>query len=249
MFSKLLGWMVLRARSDNSKEIEILYIRHQLAVLQRRTPRPQVGWTDRAVIAALARLLPVWRRHRMLVTPSTILRWHRQPAVTTAPSATRRALMRYDGEVVRHAGARASSALHLRPLIDAAVAIGFAATGRGPPTSCRTTKIAPRRSSTTRRAAEAGPHDSGVDVRPQLPKIAFMTMAGGLTTMEVERDTRLPSTRGGGRYAPRSGTRDPRPRRVGPRDEWRPQPSARLRAPRERHPRRRQPGDVYLGSA
>src|SRR5919112_6799837 len=144
MFSKLLGWMVLRARSDNSKEIEILYIRHQLAVLQRRTPRPQVGWTDRAVIAALARLLPVWRRHRMLVTPSTILRWHRQPAVTTASSATGRALMRYDGEVVRHAGARASSALHLRPLIDAAgPAIGFAATGRGPPTSCRTTKIAP----------------------------------------------------------------------------------------------------------
>ena len=36
-----------------------------------------MGWTDRAVIAALARLLPVWRRHRMLVTPSTILRWHR----------------------------------------------------------------------------------------------------------------------------------------------------------------------------
>ena len=171
MFSKLLGWMVLRARSDNSKEIEILVIRHQLAVLQRRTPRPQVGWTDRAVIAALARLLSVWRRHRVLVTPSTILRWHRQPAVTTASSATGRALMRYDGEVVRHAGARASSALHLRPLIDAAVAIGFAATGRGPPTSCRTTKIAPRRSSTTRRAAEAGPHDSGVDVRPQLPKL------------------------------------------------------------------------------
>src|SRR3954469_3425247 len=80
-------------------------------------------------------------------------------------------------------------------------------------------------------------------------RIAFMTMAGGLTTMEVERDTRLPSTGGGGRYAPRSGTRDPRPRRVGCRDEWRPQPSARLCAPRERHARRRHPGDVYLGSA
>jgi hypothetical protein len=44
------------------------------------------------------------------------------------------------------------------------------------------------------RAAEAGPPDSGVDVRPQLPKNACMTMAGGLTTMEVERDTHLPST-------------------------------------------------------
>ena len=78
MFSKLLGWMVLRTRSDTSKEIEILVLRHQLAVLQRRTPRPRMSWTDRAVIAALARLLPVRRRLGLLVTPSTILRWHRQ---------------------------------------------------------------------------------------------------------------------------------------------------------------------------
>ena len=56
MFSKLLGWMVLRTRSDTAKEIEILLLRHQLAVLQRRTPRPRMSWTDRAVIAALARL-------------------------------------------------------------------------------------------------------------------------------------------------------------------------------------------------
>jgi putative transposase len=78
MFSKLLGWMVLRSRSDTTKEIEILLLRHQLAVLRRRTPRPPMSWTDRAVIAALARLLPVRRRHGLLVTPSTILRWHRQ---------------------------------------------------------------------------------------------------------------------------------------------------------------------------
>ena len=75
--TKLLGWMVLHARSDTTKEIEILVLRHQLAVLQRRTPRLQTRWTDRAVIAALARLLPV-RRRCGLVTPSTILRWHRQ---------------------------------------------------------------------------------------------------------------------------------------------------------------------------
>jgi putative transposase len=78
MFSKLLGWMVLRSRSDTTKEIEILLLRQQLAVLRRRTPRPPMSWTDRAVIAALARLLPVRRRHGLLVTPSTILRWHRQ---------------------------------------------------------------------------------------------------------------------------------------------------------------------------
>jgi putative transposase len=78
MFSKLLGWIVLRTRSDTSKEIEILVLRHQLAVLQRRMPHRRMSWTDRGVIAALARLLPVRRRHGMLVTPSTILRWHRQ---------------------------------------------------------------------------------------------------------------------------------------------------------------------------
>jgi putative transposase len=58
MFAKLLSWMMLRARSDTVNEIEILVLRHQLAVLQRRAPRPQVSWSDRAVIAVLARLLP-----------------------------------------------------------------------------------------------------------------------------------------------------------------------------------------------
>ena len=58
MLTKLLAWIVLRARADTSKEIEILVLRHQLAVLRRRTPRPRMRWTDRAVIAALTRLLP-----------------------------------------------------------------------------------------------------------------------------------------------------------------------------------------------
>jgi putative transposase len=78
MLTKLLGWIVLRARADTSKDIEILVLRHQLAVVRRRTPRPRMRWTDRAVIAALTRLLPVRRRFGLFVTPSTILRWHRQ---------------------------------------------------------------------------------------------------------------------------------------------------------------------------
>ena len=78
MFFKLLSWIVLRARSDTTKEIEILVLRHQLAVLQRRTPRPRMSWADRALIAALARLLPVRRRLGLLITLSTIPRWHRQ---------------------------------------------------------------------------------------------------------------------------------------------------------------------------
>jgi hypothetical protein len=62
VFAKLLSWMVLNARSDTANEIEILVLRHQLAVLQRRAPRPQISWGDRAAIAALARLLPAHRR-------------------------------------------------------------------------------------------------------------------------------------------------------------------------------------------
>src|SRR4051812_31578147 len=78
MLSKLLGWIVLRTRSDTTKDIEILVLRHQLSVLQRRTPRPRITWTNRALIATLTRLLPVRRRRGLLVTPATNLRWHRQ---------------------------------------------------------------------------------------------------------------------------------------------------------------------------
>ena len=53
MFAKLLGWIVLRTRSDATKDVEILVLRHQLAVLRRRTPRPRMNRTDRALIAAL----------------------------------------------------------------------------------------------------------------------------------------------------------------------------------------------------
>jgi len=78
LFSKLLASIVLRTRSDTTKEIEILVLRHQLAVLRRRTPRPRTSWTDRALIAGLTRLLPTRRRLGLLVTPATILRWHRR---------------------------------------------------------------------------------------------------------------------------------------------------------------------------
>ena len=56
MFTKLLSWIALHPRSDTANEIEILVLRHQLAVLQRRTPRPRISWSDRAVIAALGDL-------------------------------------------------------------------------------------------------------------------------------------------------------------------------------------------------
>jgi putative transposase len=83
MFAKLLSWMVLHVRSDTAKEIEILVLRHQLAVLQLavlqpRTPQLRISWSDRAVIAALGRILPPRRRRGFLVTPAAILRWHRK---------------------------------------------------------------------------------------------------------------------------------------------------------------------------
>ena len=78
MMFKFLGWTVMRARAETVKEIDILVLRHQLAVLRGPNRPPRLGWADRALIAALTRLLPVHRRLGLLVTPSTILRWHRQ---------------------------------------------------------------------------------------------------------------------------------------------------------------------------
>jgi hypothetical protein len=75
---QLVGWMVLRARSDTAKDIEILVRRHEIAVLRRQTTRPRMSWADRALIAALVRRLPRHRRFGLLVTPATIVLWHRR---------------------------------------------------------------------------------------------------------------------------------------------------------------------------
>src|ERR671933_1891034 len=60
-----------------AKDGEILVLRHQLAVLRRQVARPRLRWSDRALIATLARLVPRERWVAFLVTPETILRWHR----------------------------------------------------------------------------------------------------------------------------------------------------------------------------
>ena len=73
---RVFGWIALLARSQASKDAEILVLRHQLAVLRRQLAAPRPSWADRAIISALARLLPRQRRHHLFVTPRTLLRWH-----------------------------------------------------------------------------------------------------------------------------------------------------------------------------
>ena len=75
---RVFGWLVLLGRSDASKDAEIMVLRHEVMVLRRQVARPQPDWADRAVLAALARLLPAALRGSRLVTPGTLLAWHRR---------------------------------------------------------------------------------------------------------------------------------------------------------------------------
>ncbi len=78
VFVRLTGWMALLARSAASNDAELLVLRQEVAVLRRQTPKPKLDWADRMVLAALARLLSGPLRMSRLVTPVTLLRWHRR---------------------------------------------------------------------------------------------------------------------------------------------------------------------------
>ena len=101
----LLAWLGLLARSSRSKNAEILVLRHEVAVLRRQVRRPRLSWADRAVFAALTQLLSRAGRLHRIVTPATVLRWHRD-LVARRWTQSRR----------RRSGGR-STALALRQLV------------------------------------------------------------------------------------------------------------------------------------
>ena len=75
---RFIQLLAMLARGDAAKDLEILVLRHQLAVLRRQTPRPKLEPTDRALLAAISRALPRSRWSCFLVKPETLLRWHRR---------------------------------------------------------------------------------------------------------------------------------------------------------------------------
>ena len=100
ILDRLLSWLMLLGRATSSKDVELLVLRHEVAVLRRTNPKPRLDWADRALFTALIQRLPALLRGHRLVTPATVLRWHRRlvakkwtyPNRSGRPPITRRSL-------------------------------------------------------------------------------------------------------------------------------------------------------------
>jgi hypothetical protein len=94
-FVTIVELMIIRGKPRRKLEAEVVALRHQIAVLHRTSTRPELGDVDRGVIAGLARVIPRRVRHRFIVTPDTLLAWHRhrEPdvALPAHPRQSRRA--------------------------------------------------------------------------------------------------------------------------------------------------------------
>jgi hypothetical protein len=151
---------VLPGRSSASKNAELLVLRHEVAVLHTAHPKHPLGWADRAVLTALIRLLPPTLRQYRLVTPGTLVRWHRCLMAgkwTYRPAQARTGRPPVSQHRDRHAD---QTPRHGEPLL------GRQAPGetRGSRLNCSisTTRSAPRRSAGSSRPGESPRHRSGI---------------------------------------------------------------------------------------
>jgi hypothetical protein len=92
IFRQVMAWFGFLARSSRSKNAEILVLRHEVAVLRRQVRRSRLSWADRAVFVALTRLLNQFAHLQRIVTPATVLRWHRDLVTRRWPPPHRRPL-------------------------------------------------------------------------------------------------------------------------------------------------------------